>query len=277
MKRRLEYESLAQLEDDAHLDKMHKKCSTTFKNMLAMVKDFQGLNEHLTWFEEIGRPVSYSFDADPTMVRIKVKQDAPLLTQHGVAYVTILCQEDRVRPGETVFEVGMCGAYGNLLMGRSAHTHVGEFEYFTDVASMVVWLDRLARDHLGINTYDLCVDKRDNANWLMQRAQQRGVNLLLYEPITLTFLERNIWLKVKQEAPLHADQGVVYVSIQCWDKDRNGNPVFDVSVHGKDGSALEWSSRNFHKQIGKFSDFRDVASMLTWLDQLANDELGYGT
>ena len=119
-----------------------------------MVKVAHGTNQHLRGYDDI--PVMESDDSallKPFCFRIGVKKDVPLYALHGIAQVSISVPSDamgnRVRDGvsahnlPSTIEIALCNDAGDL---SYTHPLVSDVKRFSDVASLLLFLDKLADD-----------------------------------------------------------------------------------------------------------------------------------
>ena len=128
----------------------HEKC----KLVHLMVKVAHVTKQHLRGYEEI--PVLEGDDGallKPFCFRIGVKDDVPLYTLHGIAHVSISVPCDamgnRFIDGVSVhnlpstIEIALCNGAGEL---SYKHPLVSNVKRFSDVASLLLFLDKLAND-----------------------------------------------------------------------------------------------------------------------------------
>tara|TARA_B100001173_G_scaffold303883_1_gene307168 strand:- start:302 stop:763 length:462 start_codon:yes stop_codon:yes gene_type:complete len=114
-----------------------------------MVKIAHCTKQHLHGYKDIPQ-----LDVKEFCFRIGVKHDVPLYTLHGIAQVSISVPPDATgnrpnRDGVSVhnlpstIEIGLCDDAGDL---SCKHPLVSDVKRFYDVASVLLFLDKLAND-----------------------------------------------------------------------------------------------------------------------------------
>lgn len=119
-----------------------------------MVKVAHATKEHLSGYKDIPDMKSDGGALlKPFCFRIGVKHDVPLYTVHGIAQVSISVPSDAmgnrlmddvsVHNLPSTIEIALCDDAGEL---SYKHPLISDVKRFSDVASLLLFLDKLAND-----------------------------------------------------------------------------------------------------------------------------------